>query len=116
MLGPLVARAGAPRDPQDHELAQSRIERGRVQQHVVVREERAGERGVVQQRAEHVRHRNRVGAGGEEPRRGLVSERVPERGLHVVAPFLPGEGRDAGRPGFGHMYQPPLTPISWPVM
>ena len=49
VLQPLVVRTRPPRDPEHHELAQPVSERGRIEQHVVVGEERPDERGVVQQ-------------------------------------------------------------------
>ena len=115
MLHPLVVGARPPRDAQHDQLAQTGFEHRLEQQHAVVGEERAGERGMVHQRAERVRHAASRRAGRQEAVRHGLGEPDAQRGTHVVVPrFAARSG--ARRGASGHRYQPPLTPMSWPVM
>ena len=93
----------------------TRLQRRVEEQHAVVREERPGEVRVAQHRADRVRDWQRVRTGRQESL-GDRRETDLHRGAGVVVPLLARQRSEARRVRTGHRYQPPLTPMLWPVM
>ena len=112
VLRPLVLRARARRDSQRDEFAVAMPERGLFEQDRTEGEERPGERRVVHHRADHVRRRQRVGAGREDARCGA---RKPHFDGRASSSPHCSTGIGATR-GAVISHQPPLTPMIWPVM
>ena len=108
VLAPLVRRARAPCHPENDQLAEPRVECRLLHEGLVERHPSLGEREVMGQEAEHLRHRQRVGARQVELR---PTEVGGQYGSGRVVPLL---DRERGQPG--HSTDPPLTPRTWPVM